>query len=353
MKKFSFIAAGAAALALSAISACSKDEGNALYIYNWTYYLPETIIEKFQDEYKVKVVYDQYASNEEMYAKIQAGGAGYDMVFPTSDFIEMMTKQGMFAPIDHSKLSNTGNIDPRIIEKAKWDPNMEYFVPYYYGAATIAVNTARIPEFDESWKTWKIFERGEYKGKMTMLDDLRMVIGGALMSLGYSTNSTNMEEVYAARDLINSKWKPNIMRFDSEAFGKGYSGEDFWIVHSYFEGIQSEISGNKALAEKTKVFVPREGAPAYLDGMCILKDAKNKELAHIFIDFFLRPAIFAEFADNFNFPPTVNVPARELVKSTPFVSVDEFLDNTSLDYDVGEAIKYYNDSWFETIRIGK
>ncbi|MDR0539082.1 MAG: extracellular solute-binding protein [Spirochaetaceae bacterium] len=341
-------------------NACSKaktaNSGAAedtLYLYNWTYYLPESVLDKFREEYKVKVVYDEYASNEEMYAKIQAGGGGYDIVFPTSDFIEIMTQQGMLAKIDHNKLNNVGNLEPRIVALAAWDPDMEYFIPYYYGAATISVNTARIPEFDDSWKSWDIFERAAYKGKMTMLDDMRMVIGGALMKLGYSSNSANKAEIYAASSLINNKWKPNIMRFDSEAFGKGYASEDFWIVHGYFEGIKEEMGGNTALASKTAVFIPREGAPAYLDGMCILKDAKHKELAHKFIDFFLRPEIFAEFADYFNFPATVNVPARALLKNKPFLPVEEFLDKTMLNYDIGEAIQYYNSSWFETIRIGE
>ncbi|MDR2490599.1 MAG: extracellular solute-binding protein, partial [Spirochaetaceae bacterium] len=173
-------------LAALAMGACSKKDGggeDTLFIYNWTYYCPDSILDQFRAEYNVKVIYDQYASNEEMYAKIQAGGAGYDIVFPSSDFIEMMMKQGMLAPIDHTKLKNLANIDPRIIERARWDPDLAYFVPYHYGAASISVNTKRIPEFNDSWKHWNIFERSEYRTKMTMLDDLRLVMGGALMSL--------------------------------------------------------------------------------------------------------------------------------------------------------------------------
>ena len=335
---------------------CSKKDGSGndtLFIYNWTYYLPDSIIDKFKSEYGVKVIYDQYASNEEMYAKIQAGGSGYDIVFPSSDFIEMMMKQDMLATIDHSKLRNLGNIDPKILEQVIWDPQLEFFVPYHYGAATISVNTRRVPQFDDSWKTWKIFERTEFKGKMTMLDDVRLVMGGALMSLGYSTNSTDKAEIYQARDLINNKWKPNLTRFDAEAFGKGYASEDFWIVHGYFEGIKEEIGGNTGLAESTVVFLPEEGAPAQLEGMCILKGARHVELAHQFIDFFLRPEIYAEFADYFSFPATVNVPARALQTEPPFIPVDEFMAKTSLDYDVGEAIEYYNDAWFNLIRIGE
>ncbi|MDR0539081.1 MAG: extracellular solute-binding protein [Spirochaetaceae bacterium] len=352
--------AKAAGLALAAGAVCAMLPGcvkkraasDTLYLYNWTYYLPDSILDKFCAEYNVKAVYDQYASNEEMYAKIKAGGSGYDIVFPSSDFIEMMQKQNMLAKIDHSKLANLSNIDPRIVEQAQWDTGLDYFVPYHYGAATISVNTSRIPQFDSSWKTWKIFERPEFKGKMTMLDDMRLVIGGALMSLGYSPNSTNETEINTACDIINTKWKPNLMRFDAEAFGKGYANEDFWIVHGYFEGIKEEIAGNARLAAKTVVFIPEEGAPAQLEGMCILKDAAHPELAHKFIDFFLRPEIYAEFTDYFSFPATVNVPSRALKKEPAFIPVDEFMEKTSLDYDVGESIQYYNDVWFNIIRIG-
>ena len=186
-----------------------------------------------------------------------------------------------------------------------------------------------------------------------MLDDMRMTMGGALMSLGYSPNSTDRAEIFAARDVINNKWKPNLTRFDSEAFGKGFASEDFWIVHGYFEAVKEETGDNAELASHTAVFIPNEGAPAYLDGMCILKDARSPGLAHLFIDFFHRPEIYAEFADYFSFPATANVPARALQQETPFIPVDELIERTSLDYDVGEAFQFYNDAWFNTIRIGE
>ncbi|MDR2602348.1 MAG: extracellular solute-binding protein [Spirochaetaceae bacterium] len=328
----------------------SASTGNKLYIYNWTYYCPDSVLDKFRMEYNVELIYDQYASNEDMYAKIQAGGSGYDIVFPSADFMEIMTKQGMFAKIDHSKLSNLKNIDINIVNQALWDPDMEYFVPYYYGAATISVNTKRVSKFDDSWKKWNIFERAEYQGKMTMLDDSRQVLGGALMSLGYSPNETDAEKINKARDLVEGKWKPNLTRFDSEAFGKGYANEDFWIVHAFFEGIREEIGDNAELLENTVVFLPEEGGPAYLDGMCILKDAKHIDLAHEFINFIHRPEIYAEFCDYFGFPATVNIPARSLQKEEPFLPAEELVAKSKLYFDVGEAIDVYNAAWFDTIR---
>jgi spermidine/putrescine transport system substrate-binding protein len=335
-------------IALGAVG-CKRGEENSLFIYNWTYYCPDSIIERFEQEYDIKVVYDEYASNEDMYAKIQAGGTGYDLVFPSAEFITIMKDQGMLAKIDRSKLSNLGNIDPKIVEKAIYDPTMDYHVPYYYGAAGIIVNKAKIPDYEESWS---IFGRADLKGRMTMLDDLREVLGAALNFLGYSANSTNPDEILEARNLINSAWRPNLVKFDAEAFSKGYATGDFWVVHGYYENVFEEIRGNEELLGNTVFIIPKEGGTAYLDGMCIPKDAKNVDAAHKFIDFIHRPEIYAEFADYFGSPATVNVPARALKKAQSYIR-DEDLYRTELKLDVGSAIDYYNEVWFDSIRIGK
>jgi spermidine/putrescine transport system substrate-binding protein len=213
MKMIKFRVLGAMALlcAVALISgSCQKQEAATvaaeeakLYIYNWTYYCPDSIIEKFEKEYGIDVIYDEYASNEDMYAKIQAGGTGYDLVFPSSDYISIMIAQGMFEKIDRSKLSNLKNIDPQILAKEPYDPNMDYHVPYYYGAAGVVVNTLKVPNYEESWS---IFARPDLKNRMTMLDDIREVLGVALLSLGYSANTLNRDEIMEARDLVNSRW---------------------------------------------------------------------------------------------------------------------------------------------------
>ncbi|MDL2229607.1 extracellular solute-binding protein [Treponema sp. OttesenSCG-928-L16] len=334
--------------ALVMLSGCSGSGGkssNKLYIYNWTYYTPDTVIEKFEAEYGVEVIYDSYASNEELFAKLMAGGTGYDLIFPSGDYVSIMIGMNMLEKIDRSKLSNLGNIDPVVLEKTGYDPKMDYSVPYYFGAAGIAVNTARVPEFE---KSWSIFGRTDLKGKMTMMDDMREVMGDALVHLGYSVNTVNPDEVAAARDLINSKWKPNLVKFDAESFGKGFADGDFWVVQGYAEVVYEEIS--EAQKKDTYFFIPPEGGPSYIDSMCILKGSKNAELAHKFIDFIHRPEIYAEFADTFGFPCTVNVPARQHQKITPYYTPDELV-NTELKDDLGEHLELYNDAWLK-IRVG-
>jgi spermidine/putrescine transport system substrate-binding protein len=333
---------GAAGAAGAATAAPSKQ----LNIYCWTYYIPDSVLEKFEREYGVTIIFDQYDSNETMYAKIQTGGGGYDLVFPSGDYVSIMIKQGMFEKIDHSRLSNLGNIDPLVLEKAAYDPQMEYSVPYYFGAAGIAVNTARVPQFE---KSWSIFGRSDLKDRMTMLDDMREVMGDALVHLGYSVNSKNPAEIAAAQNLINNTWKPNLVKFDAEAPGKGFATENFWVIQGYTEMVYQEISEEQK--KNTVFFIPPEGGPAYIDSMCILKGARHPDLAYEFIDFIHRPEIYAEFTDHFGFPATVNVPARELKTITPYYTAEE-LFRTELKDDLGEELELYNEAWFNSIRVG-
>ncbi|MDR1972074.1 MAG: extracellular solute-binding protein [Treponema sp.] len=325
-----------------------RSDQNTLYIYNWTYYTPDSVIEKFEAEYGVTVIYDEFPSNEDMYAKIKAGGSDYDIVFPSQDFVSIMINQGMFEKIDKSKLSNLKNVDPAVLQRANYDPNMDYAVPYYFGAAGIAVNTARVPAFERSWS---IFERNDLRGRMVMLDDMREVMGDALKFLGYSVNTKNPSQINAARDLINNRWKPNLVKFDAEAFGKGYADGEFWVVQGYPEVVYEEIADNEQLRRDTVFFIPPEGGPSYIDSMCILKGSKHIDLAHKFIDFIHRPEIYAEFCDYFGFPATANIPARQFKKGASHYNAED-LTRTELKYDLGEALDLYNTAWVDTIRLG-
>jgi spermidine/putrescine transport system substrate-binding protein len=331
--------------ALTLMSGCSAKP--KLMIYNWTYYTPDSVIEKFEKEYNVQVVYDSFESNEELFAKLKTGGTGYDIVFPSGDYVSIMINEDMLAPIDKSLLKNLGNIDPLVLQKATYDPNMAYSVPYYWGAAGVIVNTAKVPAFERSWS---IFGRTDLKGKMTMLDDMREVLGDALVHLGYSVNTVNPAEIEEARNLVNTQWKPNLVRFDATAYGKSFAQEDFWVCQGYPEVVFEEITDETQRAN-TVFFIPPEGGPAYIDSMCILKDSENKELAHKFIDYIHQPAIYAEFADSFGFPATVNVPARNLQQVTPMYRAEDLV-NTELKDDVGSNLPLYDNAW-QVIKVGR
>jgi spermidine/putrescine transport system substrate-binding protein len=335
-----------AALLLLIITSCG---GPRLRIYNWTYYTPDTVIEKFEAEYDVKIVYDQFASNEELYAKLKTGGGNYDIIFPSGDFVSIMISQNMLERIDKSQIPNLKNIDPAVQKKAVYDPDMNYAIPYYYGAAGIVVNTAKVPDFQRSWS---IFSRQDLRKRMTMLDDMREVMGGALVYLGYSVNTPIPGEISRASNHIINEWKPNLTKFDAESFGKGYANGDFWVVHGYAENVFEEIAGNPQLLKDTVFFIPDEGGPSYIDNMCILKGSKNAGLAHQFIDFIHRPEIYAEFVDTFDFPATANVPARQYKTGNSLYTVEE-LANTELPTDLGPALDLYTNAWFNSIVVGE
>ena len=332
-------------LAVLLTVSCSKQE--RLYLYNWSYYTPPSVIRQFEKEFGVRVVVDEFDSNESMYTKLRTGGSGYDIVFPSQDYVSIMIRQGMFEELDHSLIPNLKNIDPAVLEKTDYDPEMRFSVPYYWGAAGIIVNTGRVPDFERSWS---IFGRQDLRNRMTMLDDMREVMGDALVHLGYSVNSKNPAEIEEARNLINNVWKPNLTKFDAEAFGKGYANGEFWVVQGYPETVFLEILDNQQLMNDTYFFIPAEGGPGYIDSMCVLKGSRNKELAHKFIDFIHRPEIYAEFCDDFGFPATVNVPARQFIEGPTWYQKEDIL-HTELKYDLGEALGLYSDAWFHSIRI--
>ena len=354
-----FTAFGFMALVIFFTAGCDNRE--KLYIYNWTYYTPPSVIEKFEEKYNVRVIYDEFASNEDMYAKIMATnrkgllgwfsrlfGRTYDIVFPSADYVSIMISQDLFERIDKSKIPNIVHIDPAVLRQASYDSNMEYSVPYYFGAAGVIVNKARVPNFERSWS---IFARQDLSGHMTMLDDMREVMGDALVYLGYSVNTAVPSQITAARDLINSSWKPNLVKFDADAFGKGYASGDFWVVQGYPEVVYEEIAEDPILIANTVFFLPEEGGPAYIDSMCILKGAKNIDLAYKFIDFIHQPEIYAEFADYFGFPATANIPARQFKKGPSWYSAED-LANVELKIDLGSTLDLYNKAWFDSIRLG-
>jgi spermidine/putrescine transport system substrate-binding protein len=283
-----------------------------------------------------------------MFAKLISGGSGYDIVFPSKDFVPIMIQQDMLTRIDHSKMENLGNIDPAVLRIASYDPNMEYSVPYFYGAAGVMVNTAKVPDFELSWS---IFAREDLKGRMTMLDDLREVFGAALSYLGHSVNSINPAEVTAAKNHIINSWRPNLVKFDAETFGKGFANGEFWVVHCFPEGVFEEIMDNEQMMADMFFFFPKEGAPSYIDNMVILNGARNVDLAHKFIDFIHRPEIYAEFVDDFGLPATVNVPARQY-KTGFSMYTETDLQRTELVEDVGVYLELYTDAWFNSIRVG-
>jgi spermidine/putrescine transport system substrate-binding protein len=322
------------------LSSCNKS--NVLRIYNWADYIPEEVIQQFEKEYNCKVIYDTFASNEEMFAKIKLGGTGYDIVFPSGDHVKMMINEGLLEKLDLSKIPNFKNIDPTVLSKTTYDPNHEYSVPYMMGTTGLIVNKKYLKDYE---KSWSIYERADLKGKMTLLDDMREVFGAALKYLGYSVNTTNPDEIEQAKQVI-LKWKENIVKFDATTYAQGVVNGEFWVVHGYPENVFQLIPEEDL--ENFEFFVPKEGGTLWIDSMVILKDAKNKDLAYKFINFILRPEIAAQISDYLMIPSPIT-DAQKYKKVEPLYMLDELGNCEIIDY-IGEHIDLYNKAWEEIIK---
>lgn len=346
MKKFNVVVLSTILLALMLLTSC-KEKKEVLSIYNWTYYTPDSILRKFEQEYNCVVKCDYFDSNEVMYSKLKAGAKGYDLTIPSSDYVSIMINQGMLEKIDLSKFPNAKYINPECLEKAKgYDPDMTWCVPYCVAANGIAVNKTKVSNYPRSYD---IFEMPEFAGHMTMMDDMRLSIGSALKYLGYSLNTRNEAEIREAGNYLKEHWLPNLLKFDAESFGKNFASGNYWVCDGYAENIFGEVPEEKQ-DETIDFFVPETGSGAYQDSIVILKGTKHYDLAMKFIDFSHRPENYAEFLDALKFPAFVNTEASKYTKKKPMYPV-EVLDNVELKMDVGDDLQKYNAVW-EEIRFG-
>jgi len=316
---------------------CNKQKN--LYIYCWTYYIPDSVIELFEKEYNVNVKIDNYASNEEMFAKITAGATGYDVIFPSQDYVSIMMRRNMLQKIDMDKFNNKKYISDLVLSKALYDPNMEYSVPYYMGSSGVIVNKEKVPEYE---KSWSIFARKDLANRMSMLDDMREVMGDALVYNGYSVNSLDPVGLKKAEDTIVNEWKPNLVKFDAEGYAKSFASGDFYVVQGYAESIYEEVPESKW--DTIDFFVPKEGGTMYIDSMCIPKTAPHYDLAMEFINFIHNPKIYAAFCDEFSFPPATNTGAAKYMTVEPLYTIED-MKNCEIMEDISENLDVYNAIW--------
>lgn len=334
-----------ALVAAAGLVSCEKKQ--VLKLYSWTYYTPSDVVKDFEQEFGCKVVVTEYDSNETMFNKLVNGGArSFDIVVPSQDYVSILMSKDMLQPIVQEKFTNRSKINPSVLEKVTYDPEMIFAVPYYFGAAGISVNKKKVSS--EYERTWNIFADSQFKGHASMMDDYREVIGDALMYNGHSVCTTNDSELKEAVDLIKNEWLPNIVKFDAEGFGKDFARGDLWLCQGYAEVIFGEVPKDEW--ESTIDFwIPEDGGPSYLDSMCILKDSKNAELATEFINFIHRPKNYAKFLDFFRFPCYVNLEAQQYMTTEPMYSADA-LESCELKNDIGDYLEKYYEQW-ERLRI--
>lgn len=324
---------------LFSLAATAAQSEETLAIYNWGDYINPEVLTKFTEETGIKVTLDTYSSNEEMLAKIQAGATGYDIVLPSVWMQDIMVKLDLLEQTNINKDPAFANIDPAFL-RSKEDPESSYCLPYAWGTVGIFYNE----DVTGPVKGWKdFFEIPAKTGKkITLLDDMREVLGMGLIMTGKSVNDTDPAEVQAAADYVISH-KKDVTAFTYESMALLQSG-DIAAAH-YFVG------GNVFFVDKPniKYVIPEEGATMYQENLCVLKDAPHKEAAQKFLQFYLKPEIAAlNVSQQFNGTP--NKPANALtpdfIKSNPNINVPaETLTRLQIFEDLGAALKFYDRAW--------
>ena len=268
-------------------------DGGELHIYTWSDYIATDVLDSFEKALGVKVVVDTFDSNEAMYAKIKAGGTGYDIIMPSSYQIGTMAKEGMIIPLDPKKIPNVLKNFDRSFDSQILDPTFKYNVPYAVTYTGFMYLKNKVPAGADV-NSWAILGNSALKGRISLLDDIREVIGAGLMYLGYSINSTNPKEIDAAVAQV-LKWRENIRKFDAESYKTEVPSGATWIGHGYSTDTTQVIVGDEEAGAPARddigFALPKEGYTIAFDEMVIAKDAKRKDLAYAFINYIYDGAV--------------------------------------------------------------
>jgi spermidine/putrescine-binding protein len=333
-----------------------------LNLFVWTEYIPQEMIDCFEEVYGVRVNREEYSSNEEMYAKLSAGGAGYDLVQPTDTIVSLMIRQGLLQPLDKEQLHVFDYLDPDYLD-LPFDPGNEYTIPYQAGADAIVVNTDAVETLPTSWADlWN----PEYAGRMVAIDDARVLIGITLLTEGYDINTTNPADLEAIRPRL-AELVSNIRIFDSD------SPKTALIAGDADLGIV--WTGEAFLAQRENPAIefiyPVEGAVLWQDNYAIPADAPNLDAAYAWINYTLQPDLFWLMLRDFPYI-NPNLAALEYARTSQ-LAIEDFDGNDTTPaalyeaymassitnmpdeeterglriVDVGEALPLYDQLWTE------
>lgn len=289
--------------AVALLSANLFAAGKELKIYCWSEYVPDSVIKEFEKETGIKVSVENYASNEEMVAKLTAGGGAYDLIQPSEYMIEALAKENLLLPLEKKNIPNIKNLAPEFVGLA-FDPENKYSVPWMSGTVGIAVNTEKVKDPIRSFKD--VFQ-DKYKKRIVVLDDAREMVSWALASQGMDINTINDGVLEKVKPTLQ-KWLPLVKVYDSDSPKTSFlNGEvDLGVIWS----------GEGALLfnedKKFQWVLPAGETHRFIDNLAIPKTAKNKENAEKFIDFILRPEISKLISDEFPYT-NPNAEARKLL----------------------------------------
>jgi spermidine/putrescine-binding protein len=320
-----------------------------LNIFVWTEYIPTDMQDCFELVYGIKVNRDEYSANEEMYAKLSAGGSSYDLVQPTDYIVSLMIRQDLLQEFDHSKLPAIKNFDPNYMDFA-FDPGNKYTIPYQAGTDAIVYNADTVTNVPTSWADlWK----PEYAGKMVFLDDSRAVIGLTLLTLGYDVNTKNPAELDEAKVKL-AELVPNIKLFDSDSPKTALIAGDVDLGMTW--------TGEAFLAQNEKPSIqyvyPTEGAIIWQDNWAMPKEAPHADAAYAWLNYTNQGNIFWMMLRDFpftnpnqaalDFAKTDHKDLYDAYMASPITNTPvEAIKNSHRIDDVGEALPLYDQIWTE------
>ena len=279
---------------------------NQVIVYNWGEYLDPEVITLFEKETGINVVYEEFETNEIMYPKVQSGAIAYDVVCPSDYMIQRMIENDLLAELNFDNIPNIKNIGQEYFKQSRqFDSENKYSVPYCWGTVGILYNKTMV---DEPIDSWSVLWDEKYKDSILMQDSVRDAFAVALKYKGHSLNSTDLDELEEAKELL-IKQKPLVQAYvidqvrdkmigNEAALGVIYSGE---AIYTQLENPNLEY------------VIPKEGSNVWIDSWVIPKNAKHKENAEDFINFLCRPDIAKMNFDYITYS-TPNTAARELIE---------------------------------------
>ena len=271
------------ALPFLVTGAAATAQADELYLYNWTNYTSQEVLDMFEEETGIEVILDVYTSNEDLMARMQAGGATYDVVLPSDSYVERMIEQDLLYEFDATSLENFDNL-MEDHQSPYFDPERAYSAPYMWGTTSIAYNTDVVDEpLDHSWR--EIFEpREEFQGEIGMLDEMSDVIAAAAFYLGIDHCSEDPDDWQAIQDLLMEQ-REHVKLYNATGTDDSMiTGET--LMHQMWNG-----AAHRAWRENDSIsyLYPEEGVIFWSDNLVIPRDAQNVENAKAFINFMMSP----------------------------------------------------------------
>ena len=291
-------------LAAMLFTACSSEPQEVVNVYNWGEYIDESIFDDFEEQTGIKVNYNVYESNEQLYTVLNGGGVSYDVIIPSDYMISRMIEEDMLEKINFDNVPNIAKIDPAYLN-LEFDPAQEYSVPYSWGVVGIIYNTKVVNEPVDSWSI--IFDE-KYSGQILQFDNSRDAMATALFYLGYPVNTTDKAQLEEAYQLLVSQ-KPILQGYVMDQIFDRMERGEAWAAPYYAGDYLTMVEENPDLGFSH----PKEGFNIFIDAMCIPKGCQNKEGAEAFINFLCRPEISAANLDYIGY-------------STPETAAKDYLD---------------------------